>query len=49
MSRTPVRGAIHGLQREGYIIEHKGVSKSRMVVAPLTSEDSEELYSILVA
>jgi DNA-binding GntR family transcriptional regulator len=47
MSRTPVRGAIHGLQREGYIIEHKGVSKSRMVVAPLTSEDSEELYSII--
>jgi DNA-binding GntR family transcriptional regulator len=47
MSRTPVRGAIQGLQREGFIIEHKGVSKSRMVVAPLTSEDSEELYSII--
>lgn len=47
MSRTPVRGAIHGLQREGYIIEHKGASKSRMVVAPLTKEDSEELYSII--
>ena len=47
MSRTPVRGAIHSLQREGYIIEHKGASKSRMVVAPLTNEDAEELYSII--
>jgi DNA-binding GntR family transcriptional regulator len=47
MSRTPVRGALHGLQREGYIIEHKGATKSRMAVAPLTTEDSEELYSII--
>jgi DNA-binding GntR family transcriptional regulator len=47
MSRTPVRGAIQGLQSEGYIVEHKGISKSRMVVAPLTSEDSEELYSVI--
>jgi DNA-binding GntR family transcriptional regulator len=47
MSRTPVRGAIHWLQREGYVIEHTGVSKSRMVVAPLTKEDAAELYSII--
>jgi DNA-binding GntR family transcriptional regulator len=47
MSRTPVRSAIHWLQREGYVIEHKNVSKSRMVVAPLTKEDANELYSII--
>lgn len=47
MSRTPVRGAIHGLQREGFIVEHKGANKSRMAVAPLTSEDAEELYAII--
>jgi DNA-binding GntR family transcriptional regulator len=47
MSRTPVRSAIHWLQREGYVIEHKNVSKSRMVVAPLTKEDASELYSII--
>jgi DNA-binding GntR family transcriptional regulator len=47
MSRTPVRGAIHWLQREGYVIEHTSVSKSRMVVAPLTKEDSAELYAII--
>lgn len=47
MSRTPVRGAIHWLQREGYILEHRNVSKSRMIVAPLTKEDSNELYMII--
>lgn len=47
MSRTPVRGAIQWLQREGYVIEHTSVSKSRMVVAPLTKEDAAELYSII--
>jgi DNA-binding GntR family transcriptional regulator len=28
MSQTPVRGAIHWLQREGYILEHRNVIKS---------------------
>src|ERR1700744_359972 len=40
MSRTPVRSALHWLQREGYVIEHKNARKSRMVVAPLTKEDA---------
>src|SRR5271154_3167187 len=47
MSRTPVRGAIQWLQREGYILEHRNVSKSRMIVAPLTKEDANELYLII--
>ncbi len=47
MSRTPVRGAIHWLQREGYVLEQRQVSKSRMVVAPLTREDANELYLII--
>jgi DNA-binding GntR family transcriptional regulator len=47
MSRTPVRGAIHWLQREGYILEHRNISKSRMIVAPLTKEDANELYLII--
>lgn len=47
MSRTPVRSALHLLQREGYVIEHKNARKSRMVVAPLTKEDADELYSII--
>ncbi len=47
MSRTPVRSALHLLQREGYVLEHTNVRKSRMVVAPLTKEDAGELYSII--
>ena len=47
MSRTPIRAAIHWLQREGYVIEHRSVSKSRMIVAPLTKEDANELYNII--
>jgi DNA-binding GntR family transcriptional regulator len=47
MSRTPVRGALYLLQREGYIIEYRTGSKSRMIVAPLTKEDANELYPII--
>jgi DNA-binding GntR family transcriptional regulator len=47
MSRTPIRGALQGLQREGYVIEHKGKLKSRMMVAPLTHEDAREIYAIV--
>ncbi len=47
MSRTPVRGALQMLQREGYVIEQKARSKSRMIVSPLTKEDAAELYSIV--
>lgn len=47
MSRTPVRAAVHWLQREGYVLEHRSVSKSRMIVAPLTKEDANELYMII--
>ncbi|WP_420239319.1 GntR family transcriptional regulator [Telmatobacter bradus] len=47
LSRTPVRGALYLLQREGYIIEHRNGSKARMVVAPLTREDAFELYPLI--
>jgi len=47
MSRTPVRGALQWLQREGYVIEQRSRSKSKMIVAPLTQEDASELYSIV--
>ncbi|WP_446742633.1 GntR family transcriptional regulator [Silvibacterium acidisoli] len=47
MSRTPVRGALQWLQREGYVIEQKARLNSRMIVAPLTYEDARELYAIV--
>lgn len=46
-SRTPIRGALHWLQREGYVVATGNGSKSRMLVAPLTKEDARELYSII--
>lgn len=46
-SRTPVRGALHWLAREGYVTALGKGTKSRLIVAPLTKEDSRELYSII--
>ena len=47
VSRTPVRSALHWLRREGYVVEHAGKRNARIVVAPLTRDDAEELYRII--
>jgi DNA-binding GntR family transcriptional regulator len=48
VSRTPVRGALNWLQREGYIISTSGDgSKARLAVAPLTKQDALELYEVV--
>ena len=47
ISRTPVRAALHWLQRDGYVHEHRTANKSRIVVAPLTKDDAAELYAII--
>jgi DNA-binding GntR family transcriptional regulator len=47
LSRTPIRGALQWLQREGYVVEHKEGKKGRILVAPLTKEDAKELYTIV--
>ena len=48
VSRTPVRSAIHRLQQEGYIrVSDDSGSKAKLAVAPLTQEDSKELYAIV--
>ncbi len=47
MSRTPVRSAIHWLLREGYILAQRSATKSRMIVAPLTKDDANQLYLII--
>ena len=46
LSRTPIRGALHWLRREGYV-EQAGKRNSRVIVAPLTCEDARELYQIV--
>lgn len=47
VSRTPIRGALHWLRREGYVVEHTGKRNTRVIVAPLTRDDAQELYRIV--
>jgi DNA-binding GntR family transcriptional regulator len=47
LSRTPIRGALQLLQREGFIVEQRGGKKSRLHISPLTKEDAHELYMIV--
>ena len=47
LSRTPVRGALQRLEREGYVRSVGSRARSRMVVSPLTREDVAELYAII--
>jgi DNA-binding GntR family transcriptional regulator len=47
LSRTPIRSALQWLQQEGYVLEQRTATKSRMIVAPLTKEDANELYSFI--
>lgn len=48
VSRTPVRSALHMLQKEGYVIaSSESARKARLSVAPLTKEDANELYPIV--
>lgn len=48
-SRTPVRGALRVLSREGYVLAVDGGERTRLVVAPLTVEDARELFQIVGA
>jgi DNA-binding GntR family transcriptional regulator len=49
ISRTPVRSALHQLQKDGYINNVDGTVNTRLVVAPLTMGDATELYGIVGA
>ena len=46
MSRSPVRSALLRLQQEGYVVS-RGGERARLIVAPLTREDAQELYRLL--
>src|SRR5262249_7588460 len=47
LSRTPIRGALQWLHREGYVVEHKGNRKARIVVAPFAREDAGGRYMVV--
>lgn len=49
VSRTPVRQALHRLQQDGFVVARRPHTPSRVIVAPMTIEDMEELHDILGA
>ena len=44
VSRTPVRSALHRLQQEGFVTSVGSDGDQRLIVAPMTQSDGEELY-----
>jgi len=47
VSRTPIRSALQRLQQEGYVTVINGQGQNRLSVAPLTTSDARELFSIV--
>jgi DNA-binding GntR family transcriptional regulator len=47
VSRTPVRSALQRLRQEGYVLAGEGRKQQRLSVAPLTKEDSREVFGIV--
>jgi DNA-binding GntR family transcriptional regulator len=48
-SRTPIRGALRVLLREGYVVGVDDAKRRRLMVAPLSAADSRELFGIVGA
>lgn len=49
VSRTPVRAALQLLLQEGFLVSVGTRKKSKLAVAPLTREDSRELFTLVGA
>lgn len=49
VSRTPVRSALVKLRQEGYVVASGSGRRSRLSVAPVTSEDAQELWAVVAA
>lgn len=47
LSRTPVRSALHRLEQEGFVSSAGGAAERRLIVAPLTMDDGQELFRIV--
>jgi DNA-binding GntR family transcriptional regulator len=47
VSRTPVRSALHRLEQEGFVASYGRGRERRLIVAPLTLEDGQEVYFIV--
>ncbi len=47
LSRTPVRSALHRLEQEGFVSSYGNGRERRLVAAPLTLADGQEVYFIV--
>ena len=47
LSRTPVRSALHRLEQEGFIASYGVGRERRLIVAPLTMHDGQEVFTIV--
>ncbi|HET6679806.1 MAG TPA: GntR family transcriptional regulator [Gemmatimonadaceae bacterium] len=47
VSRTPVRGALQQLQREGFVIARESAKRAQLTIAPLSRDDGRELFWVV--
>lgn len=47
LSRTPVRSALHRLEQEGFVAAVGEGRERRLIVAPLTMHDGQEVYALV--
>jgi DNA-binding GntR family transcriptional regulator len=47
LSRTPVRSALHRLEQEGFVAAYGDGHDRRLIVAPLTMHDGQEVFYII--
>src|SRR3954466_9299884 len=47
LSRTPVRSALHRLEQEGFVASLGQGRERRLIVAPLTMQDGQEVYALV--
>lgn len=47
LSRTPVRSALHRLEQEGFVASYGRGRERRLIVAPLTLDDGQEVFFII--
>ncbi len=47
LSRTPVRSAMHRLEQEGFVASYGVGRERRLIVAPLTMHDGQEVFTIV--
>lgn len=47
VSRTPVRGALQRLQREGFVLAREETRRAQLRVAPLSRDDGREIFWVV--